>query len=676
MQAKIKIKMENSELKTIKKQCLADIEKYFPILEPTLDSIDSRLSEYVISRTERYNESDCFASIYELLCIRKAFRLFFTYSFDAELARMWLATQEGVWKQDERGHWRHVTGGLKFDTPRGAQHVRLMPFQAWLTCIAMGFYKEVPLRQYKGEELLPSENVVCGKVYDRRRLCHEIHLYITRKAGKTEYGVSLDFAEFLIMGDQNAQVVIIGNSKDSAVGIAYQKAKQYAYQIDPKSVNKLGGNYLKVGANTMEFLPGFMRTSMMAAVAAGGKPKDGWNTEWVHADEHGQASYVNERSDMEATVQVFVGSGGVRRERMLLHTTTAGLVDNGPYKELLNRVHNMLLEEMKLPLGTPCKTSEDEWVAYLAELDPWDYDGTIDSLDHEHLFNRVNPAIGITVQPTWYKERLHEARTKNEDVLKEVLTKDFNIWQSKRILKWIQGEEIRTLQIQRTIEDCKAIDGWLVFTGLDFTNIGDDLQAQTYLAVRQNPETGKREFFADLDAWVTLEVVEHSPIRNLLLHFASLGYLHIIPGRVLSPNMPVDRCVELRTNHNVNLLGWGYDPARANDPINLLKNYLVTIGVKPSALPDYVMSVSQTFYTMTGLIDELTYLIRCETPLIRFSENPLWAWQFQNCMLVESSDGMENKKIVKSAQENKVDNVQALCNALYVFDMLNSKVNK
>ena len=140
--------------------------------------------------------------------------------------------------------------------------------------------------------------------------------------------------------------------------------------------------------------------------------------------------------------------------------------------------------------------------------------------------------------------------------------------------------------------------------------------------------------------------------------------------------MPVDRCVELRTNHNVNLLGWGYDPARANDPINLLKNYLVTIGVKPSALPDYVMAVSQTFYTMTGLIDELTYLIRCETPLIRFSENPLWAWQFQNCMLVESSDGMENKKIVKSAQENKVDNVQALCNALYVFDMLNSKVHK
>lgn len=670
--------MENSELKTIKQRCLSEIEDALPSFETLLSKIDPRLYSYVSERIKRYNgsSSDCVASIYELLCIRKAFRLLSTYEFDINLAQRWLAAQEGLWKQTPDSLWRHISGGVKFDTPRGAQHVRLMPFQAWLTCLAMGFVHDVRLRLHQGEPLLPSEFIRNGMVYDRRRLCNEIHLFITRKAGKTEYGVSLDFAEFFIMGDQNAQVVIIGNSKDSAVGIAYEKAKHYAFQIDPSSVNKLGGRYIKVGANSMEFLPGFSRTASLAAFAAGGKPKDGWDAEWVHADEHGQANYVNERSDMEQTVQVFVGSGGVRRERMLLHTTTAGLVDNGPYRELLTRVHESLLKEIDLPLDEPCKTDEDRWIAFLAELDPWDFDGTLDSLDHEHLFARANPAIGITVQPTWYKERLHDARTKNEDVMKEVLTKDFNIWQSKRIMKWIQGEEIRPLQISHRIEDCKAEDGWLVFVGLDFTNIGDDLQAQTYLCVRQNPDTGKREFFADLDAWITQESVEHSPLRNLLLHFSELGHLHIVPGKVLSPNMPVDRCVELRSLHNVNLLGWGYDPARANDPINLLKDYLVTIGVRPSALSDYVMPVSQTYYTMTGLIDELTYLIRSESPLIRFSQNPLWAWQFQNCMLTESSDGMENKKIVKSAQDNKVDNVQALCNALYVFDMLNSKILK
>ena len=675
--------MENNQLKQIKIQCLSELRAYLPTVRDLLCSIDERLWQYVTERTDgigiciasdgEYIE-DCLANVYELLGIRKSLRLLNTYRFNTKRARQWLLAQEGVWRC-ENGIWQHVQGGLAFDTPRGAKHVRLMPFQAWTTCMAMGFETDVCMdRKHDGSELLPSEYVgEDGMVWDKRRLCNEIHFFITRKAGKTEYGVSLDFSEMAVMGDMNAQVTIVGNSKDSAVGIAYAKAKQYAYHVDPSSTNKLGGRLLKVGASSMGFIAGCKRTASLAAFAAGGKPKDGWNSEWVHADEHGQAAYVNDHSDMENTVQVFVGSGGVRRERMLLHTTTAGLVTEGPYKDLLSKVQLMLTEEMAIPLGRAWKTTEDKWFAFLCQLDPWNFDGTLDSLNHKHLWKRVNPALGITVQPTWYSERLHEAATKNEDVRKEVLTKDFNIWQSERVTRWIQADEIRPLQLPMRIEDCRAADGWIVFAGLDFTNIGDDLQAQTYLAVRSNPQTGRREFFADLDAWVSQDTVEHSPIRNLLNHYESLGYLHIMPGNVISPNLPLDRCVSLRSEHQVNIIGWGYDAARAKDPINLIKDYLVTLGISPANLGNLIMPVSQKFFTTTGLIDELTYMVRCEEPLIHFSQSPLWPWEFQNCMIIESSDGMENKKVVKSAQENKVDNVQALLNALYVFDSLNSK---
>ena len=81
-----------------------------------------------------------------------------------------------------------------------------MPFQAWTTCMAMGFETDVCMdRQADGSELLPSEYVDDdGMVWDKRRLCNEIHFFITRKAGKTEYGVSLDFAEMAVMGDMNS----------------------------------------------------------------------------------------------------------------------------------------------------------------------------------------------------------------------------------------------------------------------------------------------------------------------------------------------------------------------------------------------------------------------------------------------------------------------------------------
>ena len=514
------------------------------------------------------------------------------------------------------------------------------------------------------------------KVFDRRRLCTEADLFQTRKSGKTELGAALDFAQFMFMGDANEQVSIVANDANQAIKIAFKAVKAYAMQIDPSAKNKLGGKLLKVGAKEMRFVDGCARTASLEAFPAGGKPKDGWNSGHVHNDEPGQGKYVNEHNDMESTVQELVGSGGVRRERLRLNTTTAGKVVTGPYKDHIERLETALLEEMTIPLGTAQPLPYDYNNALLLRLDPWDWTGNVEDLNHRHLFRRVNRAIGITVQPTWYKERIQKALSGTEDERKEVLTKDFNIWQSERVTKWIQADEIRPLQVPMTIEDCKAEDGWLVFAGLDFTNIGDDLQALSFLAARINPHTQKKEYFADLDAWCCGDLVEHSPIKNLLQHYAEGGHLHIIPGKVLSPNLPVDRCVDLRQNQRVNIMGWGYDAARADEPINLIKDYLVTVGIKPQHLTNYVMPVSQKFFTTTGLIDAMTYMIRCENPIIRFSQNPLWSWEFQNCMVIESTDGMENKKIVKSGQDNKVDNVQALLNALHVFNTINSKVTK
>lgn len=167
--------MDNTELIHIKAQCICDLRTYLrnPTVRAELEAIDPRLWLYVTDATsplEHYvlplddegaEVEDCIASLHELLCIRKALRKWCTYTIDTDYALRWLRAIEGVWTQREDGAWQHVSGGVKFDTPQGARHVRLMPFQVWFVVTTMLFQTEVDMeREYHdGDVLLPSEFV-------------------------------------------------------------------------------------------------------------------------------------------------------------------------------------------------------------------------------------------------------------------------------------------------------------------------------------------------------------------------------------------------------------------------------------------------------------------------------------------------------------------------------------
>ena len=72
----------------------------------------------------------------------------------------------------------------------------------------------------------------------------------------------------------------------------------------------------------------------------------------------------------------------------------------------------------------------------------------------------------------------------------------------------------------------------------------------------------------------------------------------------------------------------------------------------------------------------MTYMIKNDPAVIHFSKSPLWGWEFSNCMLAESNDGYDNVKPVKSSPTAKVDNVQALLSALWLYCQVNGTVQK
>ena len=407
------------KLKQAKEQCIGDLNQALPLVRRHLDAIDTRLAAYIDDALSNHASH---ANLYELLGIRKTLRLMASYEMDPDRVRRTLRAIEGVW---EGG--RHVKGGLKFSTPRGPQHVRLMPYQVWCVFGIYAFKTDVCMeRPYtEGDELLPTEwvNPDDGMVWDTRRLTEECHLVQTRKSGKTEFGAAIDMVEGCFLGPMNGQVLICAPSAESSQ-IAYKAIKEFAMQIDPTCTNRMGGRFFRMTRNGLSWQPGHPMKGEIKCMAAGKTPKDGLYASVVHADEHGQAGYINGSSDMQNAVETCWGSTGPRREKLLMHTTTAGRVKDGPYKDTIERVEQMLLKELDYPLSQPHRTDDDVWFAFLLRLDPWEVTDDLEKLDNPELFRKVNRSIGVTVQPDYYRKRLHEATT-SDDTKKEVLTKDF-----------------------------------------------------------------------------------------------------------------------------------------------------------------------------------------------------------------------------------------------------------
>ena len=660
------------ELKQTKAQCLRDITEALPDYVNRLNSIDTRLLTYI---EDAISGNASHANLMELLGIRKEMRLMDSYDLDPERVKRSLRAIEGQWQGG-----RHVKGGLRFSTPRGSQHVRLMPFQAWLIFEIYAFKVDVPMeREYhEGDMLLPTEWVKDGEVWDTRRLTQEAHWFLTRKSGKTELGGAVDFTEVGFLGDVNGQALICTNSSEQSQ-IAYKAIREFAMQVDPTCSNRMGGKYFRMTRNGLNWQPGHPMKGEIKCMAAGKTSKDGLYASVVHADEHGQAGYVNAHSDMQAAVDTCWGSTGPRREKLLLHTTTAGRIKEGPYKTKLEQVEASLMSEMQYPLGQPHRTPDDYWCAFLLQLDKWELTDDLTKLDNPELFKKVNRSIGTTVQPTYYRERLHEAATGTEDTKQEVLTKDFNMWQTAHIQEWIKPDVVRALQNDKTIDAYTGAGGWVIFTGLDFSQ-GDDLHTAGYLAARKHHSGHGYELFADFDAWIKQDVLEKSSIRPLYEEWIAKGWLHVSPGAVFQPSLFVTRFDEL-LNKGCQFQYFGYDPYQSKDPINTLKAYLQEKGV---AQPDkYVQPVSQRNAWFNAPTDDLARAIKSPIPYITFSANPMWPWLFGNCVLSIDGKGgasadmdLGNKKPVKrnpGSDSCKVDPIQCICVGLGLMTEYESK---
>ncbi len=239
------------------------------------------------------------------------------------------------------------------------------------------------------------------------------------------------------------------------------------------------------------------------------------------------------------------------------------------------------------------------------------------------------------------------------------------MWVSNRITKWITAEQVRPLQVDMRIDQCTAKDGWVIFTGLDFSQ-GDDLHTAAYLAARKHPSGRGTQFFADCDVWVKESSLIESPIRSLYEQWEKDGWLHRSPGKVFEPSLYINRLSELFAS-GCQFQYWGYDKYQSKDPINSLKAFLQSVMKVPNPEP-YIQVVSQLNSEFNAPTDNLYAAMFAQVPFINFSNSPLWPFCFGNCAL--EIDNRENKRPVKANQTAscKIDPVQAIIMAMDLYE--------
>ena len=619
-----------------KADALAMLADMLPAYRERLTAIDPRLLTYYEGLTDGNLHN-----LYEVLGGIKFLRILRTYKFSHKKVRHAIQLYEGRWNGDR---YIEGSGGLQFSGLKGFTHYQLQPFQVFALAGLLGPHTDVD--------------------GDTRRLCTELVLYLTRKSGKTLMSAFIQFYGFFFM-DSNFEGYCCANSADQAK-LLYKTAQTLIRQMDTREQR------IRFTASQTNWKPGQPRQASITALSAGGKTKDGLFAQLCCADEFGSADFTNGKSDMLDLVSVVQSSMGPRREPLTVITTTAGYATNGPFRRQLDIMQTALEEELELPTDYSEQRPDDFRHALLLQPDPWEQTDEDLLLTNEHIWRKSNPMIGISVQPSFYKAEAYKA-LQNPDNRKEFITKLVNVYQSGRIQEWIKPDRIRPLQRERRVTDCLYADGWNTFVGLDFSH-GDDLFAITYLSVDMKPsDTMRGRFFADMEAWVLEETMKESPNRQLYELWQQQGWLRVCPGEVFDSAYAINALME-KNAAGVNLYMFGYDPAQNKQPINTLKAWLQSLGLPADSISQMVVPVSQSAMTMNPIIGELEQMILAPEPWLEFSANPMWPWQFGNAAIEFGRTDL--RRIVKGGPiaSAKMDNIMALADALYAFDLSEGRI--
>lgn len=474
---------------------------------------------------------------------------------------------------------------LKFSGINGRRRYKLTPVQCFMFASIYGFVDR-----------------------DGARLVHTAYIFVPRKFSKTTSAASMAVYD-MIFGDSNAQAYVGANSYQQAK-ICFDEIRAIMRGIDPEEKT------FKVNREKITFR-GNCRDAFCQCLAANAKTLDGLNASLVIMDEYAQARDTANKGGADLK-NVLTSSMGARRDPLTVIITTASEVVDGPFAHELEGVKSVLRGE----------TENDRMFAsvFMPDVD--------DAEDDPKTWAKVQPHLGVTVQPGFYANEYANAQLSAENML-AFRTKLLNIFTINEAKTWFTFEKAKGLIGTFDIDKVQGHPECAVAFDL---SVHDDFSAVTYTLYARD----SKKFYSHTDYYFPEGALKGHPNGELYKTWHSQGHLRLCKGEKIDVKMIADDI--LRRSKIVNIIRIGYDGYKSQELVGIL----ATVGGKGVLTP-----FSQTYGSFNLPVESFEMLAYEDPPKIVLNDNPINVYCLTNCVIDE--DRLENKKPIKASQYRKID---------------------
>ena len=474
---------------------------------------------------------------------------------------------------------------LRFNGVTGRRHYKLTPVQCFQFASIFGVLDD-----------------------QGRRLTRTAYIFVPRKFSKTTSAASLAVYD-LLFGDSNAQAYIGANSYEQAK-ICFDEIRSIVRSIDPEE-SHFRVNREKISFKTQE------RDSFIRCLTANAKTQDGLNASLVIMDEYAQARDTATKNGADLK-NVLTTSMGARLQPLTVVITTASEVIDGPFAHELNGVKRVLRGEAE----------NDSIFAAIFEPDADDKE------DDPRTWAKVQPHLGVTVQPDFYAREWANAQLSAENML-AFRTKLLNVFALNSESTWFDREAAHRLLGKFDID--KAVGHPTCAVAFDLS-VHDDFSAVSYTVY----SSAEKRFYCHTDYYFPEGSLVGHANEQLYRRWHAAGHLRLCAGMRIDVRMIAEDI--LRRASVLNIVRIGYDAYKSQELVNIL----ASAGAK------YVLQpYKQTYGEFNLPVESFEMMAYDDPPRIVLNGNPINEFCLSNCVI--DCDALENKKPIKASATRKID---------------------
>ncbi len=479
---------------------------------------------------------------------------------------------------------------LRFNGTSGRTRYKLTPVQTFQFANIFGFVDE------KG-----------------RRLIRTAYIFVPRKFSKTTSAASLAVYDMLF-GDNNAQAYVGANSYEQAK-ICFDEIRAIMQDIDPS------GKHFRVNREKITFRDRG-RDSLIRCLTANAKTQDGLHASLVIMDEYAHARNTAGKNGADLK-NVLTSSMGPRREPLTMIITTASDVVDGPFAHELEGVKKVLRREAEAD-------------TMFASLFMPDVD---DEENDPRTWAKVQPHLGITVQPDFYEKEWETAQLSAENML-AFRTKLLNVFALNDETSWLPERVCRNMMGDFNIDTVQGKPSCAVAFDL---SVHDDFSAVSYTLYQQ----ANKHFYTYTDYYFPEGALAGHPNEQLYRIWHAAGHLKFCKGDKIDVEQIANDI--LARSKRLHIVRIGYDAYKAQELVNIL----MVLGGRDTLQP-----FSQTNGNFNLPVESFEMMAYSDPPRITINNNPINLYCFLNSVIDE--DRLENKKPMKISQYRKIDGVITL----------------